>query len=158
MVLKLKYIGPRQPTFQQIAQMRITGSQYHKRTLPETLHQNLIQIEELIKEPLITIEYTVGQWIDVKDTEGYWLEAQVIEKRPMEIKIHYNSWEDRWDEWLGVESDRIAPFRTYTIQNPNSRFQSPYPGSNAKIDLPKLTMEKLLERYCIYHDNNSGNK
>lgn len=43
------------------------------------------------------------------------------------VLVHYNGWNARWDEWLPMESPRIAPFRTHTIQSAYSMFMSPNP-------------------------------
>lgn len=74
----------------------------------------------------------VGQWIDVKDTIEQWvpkkikrikkflfiirffhyqLEAQVLCVRGNYAQVHYNGWVSRWDEWIDMNSPRIAPFR-----------------------------------------------
>lgn len=60
------------------------------------------------------------QWIDVQDTEGTWLEAQVIQlretktgvnkERETEALIHYKGWKPKYDEWVSATrpSNRIA--------------------------------------------------
>ncbi len=70
----------------------------------------------------------LGQWVDVKDTIDQWLEAQVTRLRPGQVFVHYNGWGNHWDEWIDIESPRIAAFRTYTLQYPSSRYQSPAPN------------------------------
>lgn len=42
--------------------------------------------------------------------------------------VHYNGWGARWDEWIPSSSARLAPFRTFTVQNPKSIYMSPYPN------------------------------
>ena len=69
----------------------------------------------------------IGQWVDVKDTIDQWLEAEVINVRGDEVYVHYNGWGYRWDEWLKMNSDRIAPFRTHTVQSPYTTYMSPNP-------------------------------
>jgi hypothetical protein len=44
------------------------------------------------------------------------------------IFIHYNGWGVRWDEWIEKDSNRIAVFRTHTVQNPKSNYLSPFPN------------------------------
>lgn len=56
--------------------------------------------------------FVVGQWIDVLDTIEQWLEATIVRTDREFVLIHYNGWPQRWDEWLHVDSPRIAPFRT----------------------------------------------
>ena len=51
-----------------------------------------------------------GQWVDVKDTIDQWLEAEVIDVSDDKVLIHYNEWASRWDEWINMNSPRIAPF------------------------------------------------
>lgn len=73
-------------------------------------------------------QYAVGQWVDVRDTTDRWLEAQVIDVRNtetgLEVKVHYNGWPNRWDEWLDAASPRIQPLRTNTMQAVNSPMHS----------------------------------
>lgn len=67
--------------------------------------------------------------MDVKDTINQWLEAQVVEVRNNRAYIHYNGWGTRWDEWIEVNSPRIALFRTHTIQSATANYLSPFPNS-----------------------------
>ena len=39
------------------------------------------------------------------------LEAQVIRLQNNQVYVHYNGWGNRWDEWLDMNSPRIALFR-----------------------------------------------
>lgn len=45
-------------------------------------------------------EFKLGQWVDVKDTMDQWLEAEIIDIRTDMVRIHYNGWGRRWDEWI----------------------------------------------------------
>lgn len=56
------------------------------------------------------------------------LEAEVIDVQDDTVLIHYNGWAHRWDELLHMNSNRIAPFRTYTVPNAYSVFMSPNPS------------------------------
>lgn len=56
------------------------------------------------------------------------LEAEVIDVRDDTVLVHYNGWAPRWDEWLQMNSNRIAPFRTYTVPSAYSMFMSPNPS------------------------------
>lgn len=107
----------------------------------EVIRQNLITIKSLERDMiknysrlLKTVEDTdhppgfdfskrklvTGQWIDVKDTIDQWLEAEVINVHENQVYVHYNGWGRRWDEWIDMNSPRIAAFRTYTVQSPYS--------------------------------------
>jgi hypothetical protein len=98
-------------------------------------------------------KYEIGQWVDVKDTIDQWLEAQITQIRGSLAYVHYNGWGNRWDEWIEFSSPRIAPFKTYTVQSPNSIFLSPYPTvvPDANVESQKRNidtfyyMEKSVE-------------
>lgn len=66
--------------------------------------------------------------MDVKDTINQWCEAQIMEIRNGEAYIHYNGWGTRWDEWVGLDTDRIKAFRSHTIQGALSNYLSPFPS------------------------------
>ena len=42
--------------------------------------------------------------------------------------VHYNGWGSRWDEWIALNSPRIAPFRSHTVQNPRANYLLPHPN------------------------------
>jgi len=137
----------------------------------ESMHQNVLSIKNMqncqnkfdndmiINSKTITgfdfskTQYEVGQWVDVKDTINQWLEAQIIQIRGNLAYVHYNGWGNRWDEWIEFSSPRIAPFKTYTMQSPNSIFLSPYPSvvPDANVESQKRSidtfyyMEKSVE-------------
>lgn len=112
----------------------------------ETMHQNIFTIQNLMgsrqkyddkiinETKTITpydftkVKYEIGQWVDVKDTVGEWLEAQVMQVRNNQAYVHYNGWGTRWDEWIDFSSPRMAAFKTYTLQSPSNIFLSPYPS------------------------------
>ena len=54
--------------------------------------------------------YTVGTRLMIRDTVNKICEAEVLDVRQgptPEIRIHYIGWPSKWDEWLGVTSNRI---------------------------------------------------
>lgn len=55
-------------------------------------------------------------------------------KRENQVFIHYNGWGNQWDEWIDINSPRIAVFRKYTLQYPSSRYCSPSPNLPADSD------------------------
>ena len=88
----------------------------------EVIRQNMASIEQIKNSSLtmfVTEEITslipnpkpfdkmnrrfdLGQWVDVKDTIDQWLEAEIIDFRDDEVKVHYNGWGSIWDEWIPV--------------------------------------------------------
>jgi hypothetical protein len=70
----------------------------------------------------------VGEWIDVKDASGQWIEGQVINQYGDYVLVHYNGLHSRWNEWISVGSERIMPFRTHTVQMlSKTPYLSPFP-------------------------------
>lgn len=89
-------------------------------------------------------KFFIGQWLDVKDTVAQWLEATVMDINYDEniLFIHYNGWPVRWDEWLSLDSSRLAPFRSRTVHSANSSFSSPSPVSSV-LNAPKTGCDDL---------------
>uniref|UniRef100_M4BXE8 Ubiquitin-like domain-containing protein n=1 Tax=Hyaloperonospora arabidopsidis (strain Emoy2) TaxID=559515 RepID=M4BXE8_HYAAE len=71
--------------------------------------------------------FYVGQWLDVKDTVNQWLESTVLALADEKVLVHYHGWPTRWDEWIDVNSDRLAAFRTRTLHPRNGAHMSPIP-------------------------------
>ena len=93
-----------------------------------------------------------GQWVDVKDTVDQWLDAQVIEVSEdySMVKIHYNNWSNRWDEWLPTNSPRIMPFRYHTRQSSLTNYHSPYPNKKPDAGITLLSFENLNKNICVH--------
>eukprot|EP01017_Pseudomicrothorax_dubius_P040733 TRINITY_DN641_c0_g1_i2.p1 TRINITY_DN641_c0_g1~~TRINITY_DN641_c0_g1_i2.p1 ORF type:complete len:582 (-),score=104.02 TRINITY_DN641_c0_g1_i2:74-1819(-) len=79
--------------------------------------------------------FKVGQWVDARDTIDQWLEAQIIGIRGAQAFIHYNGWGRRWDEWIDMNSPRLALFRTHTVQSSSALFLSPTPNTAPDGDI-----------------------
>ena len=92
-----------------------------------------------------------GQWVDVKDTIENWLEAQVIEvsEDKMKVKIHYNHWSSRWDEWIDTNSPRIMPFRYHTRQSSLTHYNSPFPNKKPDKGISLLSFENINKNASI---------
>jgi len=41
----------------------------------------------------------IGDKVDHRDKVGRWLSAEVKDKKPGRMLIHYTEWADKWDEW-----------------------------------------------------------
>ncbi|CAD8142037.1 unnamed protein product [Paramecium octaurelia] len=156
----------RQNVRRMVQQQRSNGFNVDKQVSLEGIRQNYQTIKQLLdsqvkpeelKQEDIQGEYVnpfdpkkrtfqVGQWIDVKDTIDQWLEAQVQIVEQNRIFIHYNGWGNRWDEWLDIQSPRIATFRTYTVGSANQDFLSPHPVSDPDCDVEKqeIDMHKFI--------------
>lgn len=97
-----------------------------------------------------------GQWIDVKDTINQWLEAQVIDVQNNKAYIHYYGWGNRWDEWIDMNSERIKPFRTHTIQTSLKNYLSSVPNisSDTNINLEESSDKVFLDYFPILSKKN----
>ena len=93
-----------------------------------------------------------GQWVDVKDTVEQWLDAQVIEvsEDNKMVKIHYNHWSTRWDEWIKTNSPRIMPFRYHTRQSTLTNYHSPFPNKKPDMGVTLLSFENLNKNSCVH--------
>lgn len=69
----------------------------------------------------------VGQWVDVKDPNGNWAEGQILNQYNDYSLVHLNGCPDKWNEWMSPNSERIMPFRTFTVQGQDSTYLSPFP-------------------------------
>lgn len=73
-------------------------------------------------------KFQIGQWIDVKESSESWvihnfnyifsknfekkkLEGQIVNMNHTQILVHFYSGPHRRDEWIEINSARIAPFR-----------------------------------------------
>lgn len=116
---------------------------FSKSKISRIIHYENVKIDFIDFE---NREFTIGQWVDVKDTINQWLEAEIIdiddscfsrisqEERNInlerKVKVHYIGWGDNWDEWLTFNSKRIMPFRFFTVEKfkdrlcPSARYQN----------------------------------
>ena len=54
-----------------------------------------------------------GAVVEARDRTGAWLEGKIVGQRgegdSMELRIHFYGWNDRFDEWIKADSDKIRP-------------------------------------------------
>ena len=58
--------------------------------------------------------FHVGDRVDVKDVKGRWCAAVVRTVAEDEVRVGYEGASKKWDQWLDVHSDRLAPFGSET--------------------------------------------
>ena len=132
----------------------------------EVVGQNASMIDVLLNARLLSSnsghsfsnmikQFNSGQWIDAKDTIDQWLEAQITKLRDNKAFVHYNGWGSRWDEWIDLNSPRLALFRTHTIQLPSSSYLSPSPNipsdaENHEITVSNVRLQDMICKLCIY--------
>jgi len=76
--------------------------------------------------------FEVGQWIDCKDTVNKWCEASVAAIQDDMLRIHYDGWTEKWDEWIERSSSRITRYGRFTSATPRDKFKGkgPQQGDN----------------------------
>lgn len=84
-------------------------------------------------------EITVGDRVDVRDTEYIWCVGRIVTLyrkagQPSELLIHYLGWNKIYDEILEVHSPRVAPFGFYT----------------SREDIPRYALSEADENYYSY--------
>ena len=78
----------------------------------------------------------VGSLVDALDIESKWYTGYVtnVDIKSGQVKIHYDDWSDRFDEWVDPQSGKLAPYRSRAI---GGRFQGGLPGRPSLPIKPK---------------------
>lgn len=58
--------------------------------------------------------FEINDEIDAQDAQGKWYESTVRMVKEGKVCIHFNGWASNWDEWVPVDSERLAPKNTHT--------------------------------------------
>mmetsp|Transcript_22105 Transcript_22105/g.87702 ORF Transcript_22105/g.87702 Transcript_22105/m.87702 type:complete len:254 (-) Transcript_22105:189-950(-) len=59
---------------------------------------------------------TLCHQVDARDVEGRWFEADVVEARPDELRLHYRSWNSSFDDTVDRDArDKLAPLFTHCL-------------------------------------------
>ena len=80
-----------------------------------------IENNKQYKEKIKLSEVEEGMKLDVKDTEGIWCVGVIktilkLDKSKL-LLIHFDKWDEYFDELIPLDSSRIAPFGFYTQRN-----------------------------------------
>jgi hypothetical protein len=54
--------------------------------------------------------------IDCQDTMRNWHEAEIVRLEAGRAFVHYTYWTCRWDEWIGVNDERLQPHGTHVCE------------------------------------------
>lgn len=117
-------------------------------------HNKEQKVEEKHEELL---PFYVYQWMDVKDTNGKWIESQVmkIDRQTNKILIHYKGWPQKFDEWLSEhDMDRIALLHMHTRSWPPYEMKC---GTGNLVDVQDTT-EKWLVAQVVEESPACGNR
>ena len=72
-----------------------------------------IELAKNIPNPFGKIE--PGLWIDALDSINSWCMSQITHIDDSLIKVHFDGWPTKWDEWMKITSCKISPFRKNSI-------------------------------------------
>ena len=81
-----------------------------------------------------------GLFIDALDSINTWCVATIVEVDENMLKVHFDGWPNKWDEWMRITSYKIAPFRRHSIG---------YTGQT-KVAIRKIDREHLCSRLKGY--------
>ena len=74
---------------------------------------------ELYSQPVPIVEadaavgFIVGRFVDALDSAGHWLPALIQQVSAGHCLVHFVGWHSRWDEWLPIDSPRLAPLYSH---------------------------------------------
>lgn len=92
--------------------------------LGRTKEEEGIPVEDLPLERRIELakncsnpygELKTGIWVDAMDTINAWLVSTIEEIEDGNVRVHYDGWPSKWDDWMRIGSYKIAPFRKNSI-------------------------------------------
>mmetsp|Transcript_3871 Transcript_3871/g.6041 ORF Transcript_3871/g.6041 Transcript_3871/m.6041 type:complete len:631 (-) Transcript_3871:59-1951(-) len=110
--------------------------------------------------PLFTHTYNppnplkTGQRVECLDSRHEWLQAFVIDENETEVKVHYQSWDPKFDEWIPRNSGR---FRRYGPHRKKQKLQASkvsmkwsIPGSKQTSGIRNRQITAVSEMYSTY--------
>lgn len=89
----------------------------------------------------------VGTRLDAKDGTGAWFPASVIAKDSTHymVKLHYQNWRSEFDEWINIDSYRLAPLHSMTI---------PLEREELGADAEQVALETKRNCMCLQNNPN----
>ena len=111
--------------------------------------KNIFNTNETSMNP--TIDFKIGQWVDAKDSLDQWIEAQITDIKDNKAFVHFFGWGSSFNEWINIDSPRLALFRTYTLQSPFAKYYSSFPNKKEDGSLI-LTNVKDFDNFENLHD------
>jgi len=65
------------------------------------------------EEAPLSTKWKLHDLIDCRDPSGRWSIARVDGVLADKVKVRYEGWDSRWNEWINIDSDRLEPFGTH---------------------------------------------
>jgi len=57
--------------------------------------------------PTASVRRSVGQQVKVKSTSGQWRDTTIVESKDGRVRVHYDGFDSKYDEWLKTDSERV---------------------------------------------------
>jgi len=76
------------------------------------------------------------EWVDVRDLVNKWCLGQIVEVAEGRVLVHYEGWPSKWDEWIDVGSNRLAPASKHTTRDMWQRKKEWKPDGDAQLTSP----------------------
>ena len=98
----------------------------------------LADLSKLVVEYLIWYRdpqsFHAGDRVDVMDVRGRWYGGMVRAVEGEEVRVGYEGWSKKWDQWIEVRSERLAPFGTKTKAVQTQRRDSQMEGRGGQVE------------------------
>lgn len=75
--------------------------------------QKRIELAKNIPNPFGSIK--PGLWVDALDSINSWCASKIIDVDDNLIKVHFDGWPHKWDEWMKITSYKVNPFRKHSV-------------------------------------------
>eukprot|EP00475_Leptophrys_vorax_P031645 TRINITY_DN4799_c0_g1_i1.p1 TRINITY_DN4799_c0_g1~~TRINITY_DN4799_c0_g1_i1.p1 ORF type:complete len:251 (-),score=52.34 TRINITY_DN4799_c0_g1_i1:79-795(-) len=89
---------------------------YYRHNLSKSLPQDLQVPNDVVNFIVHYVEevFVIGDKIEAIDKMAKWYVATILDIKDEKVFIHWDGWPKKWDEWIPLASDRIAPMLTNT--------------------------------------------
>lgn len=73
-------------------------------------------------------KYKIGMAVEARDSAKEWYKARVVEidenEQPGKVKIHFQGWNSRFDQWFDVKSNDLRPLRPSSSDHEQINYES----------------------------------
>ncbi|CAD8075419.1 unnamed protein product [Paramecium primaurelia] len=97
-------------------------NQYGDKTQIEHFKNRQQEMEQWNKSKLID-NLAINQKVDIMDQQFIWCVATIKQIGKKELFIHYDGWGKEYDEFIPLQSNRIAPLGLYTSREDIPKYQ-----------------------------------
>ena len=102
-----------------------------------------------------------GDELDALDTQTKWYESVVKQRRDNQVYIHFKGWQDKWNEWRDITSDKLALRSLYTtgardpsVAKQQARDVSKYNTTGRPVERGTVGLRNLGNTSAPYQSTN----